>query len=242
METYAVLFFVLLLAFLYSSVGHGGASGYLGLMVLMGVSTSVMKPAALILNVIVSSIAAIQFYNAGYFRKQLFFPFIILSVPCAFIGAKIPLSDPVYKIILGVCLLISVLRMLMMYNKNNIDKKPLNLAAALIIGAGIGLISGMIGIGGGILLSPLVLLFRWADYKEAAAVSAPFILVNSISGLAGLWSGGVKLPPEIIAWVTVAAVGGIAGSYWGSKKFNTVALKYLLSAVLVIAAVKLFIS
>lgn len=242
MEPYTILLLILVLAFLYSSVGHGGASGYLGMMVLLGVSPAIMKPSALVLNVIVSTIAAIQFYKAGYFKMQLFFPFIILSVPCAFIGAKIPLPDHTYKIILGVCLLISVGRMLMMYSKNQIEKKPLPLIPALIIGAVIGLISGMIGIGGGILLSPLLLLFRWADYKEAAAVAAPFILVNSISGLVGLWSGGVTFPPLIVLWIIAAGLGGFAGSYWGSKKFNTVALKYLLSAVLIIAAWKLFIS
>ncbi|MEO8146340.1 MAG: sulfite exporter TauE/SafE family protein [Bacteroidia bacterium] len=240
MEPYTILLLILVLAFLYSSVGHGGASGYLGMMVLLGVSPAIMKPSALVLNVIVSTIAAIQFYKAGYFRKQLFFPFIILSVPCAFIGAKIPLPDHTYKIILGVCLLISVGRMLMMYSKNQIEKKPLPLIPALIIGAVIGLISGMIGIGGGILLSPLLLIFRWADYKEAAAVAAPFILVNSISGLVGLWSGVVTFPPLIVLWIIAAGLGGFAGSYWGSKKFNTVALKYLLSAVLIIAAWKLF--
>ncbi len=243
MEQYFIIIILTVIAFLYSSVGHGGASGYLGMMVLLGISPVLMKPSALLLNVIVSAIATFQFYRAGYFRKFLFIPFVILSVPFAFIGAKISLTDPVFKIILGISLLISVMRMLMMnsLNKQN-EKKTLPFVPALIIGACIGLISGMIGIGGGILLSPVILLFRWATIKESAAVAAPFILINSLSGIAGLWSSDVLFSPQIIWWVAAASMGGILGSYWGSQKFNTVALKYVLSVVMVIAAAKLFIS
>ena len=212
------------------------------MMVLLGISPAMMKPSALLLNILVSAIATYQFYKAGHFKKNLFLPFIILSVPFSFIGSKISLADPVYKTILGICLLIAVACMLIKNTAIAGDKKQLPLWPALGIGAGIGLISGMIGIGGGILLTPLLLLFRWADVKEAAAVSAPFILLNSISGIIGLGSTGISFTPEISAWVVAAAIGGIAGSYWGSKKFNNAALKYILSCVLVLAAAKLFIS
>jgi len=234
---------LLIISFLYSSVGHGGASGYLGLMVLIGISPALMRPSALMLNIIVSFIAAFQFYKAGYFNRKIFIPFIILSIPFSFIGAKIILTDPVYKVILGICLLISVMRILFI-NKFPVytEKKDLPFVAALSIGAVIGLISGMIGIGGGILLSPVLILFHWADMKEAAAVAAPFILVNSLSGLAGLYSSDIVFPPQMFLWVTAAITGGILGSYFGSSKFNTAALKYLLSAVMIIAAFKLFIS
>jgi len=243
MEQYAIFVIIIIVAFLYSSVGHGGASGYLGIMALFGMSPLIMKPSALLLNVMVSAIATYQFHKGGHFKRELFIPFILLSVPFAFLGAKIELSYPLYKIILGICLLISVARMLSAGFFNSAKSgKNMPWAPAIAIGAAIGLISGMIGIGGGILLSPLLLLFRWADLKESAAVAAPFILVNSLSGMAGMWSSGLNLSPEIILWVIAAVAGGTIGSYWGSRKFNVIELKYALSVVLVIAAVKLFIS
>jgi uncharacterized membrane protein YfcA len=243
MEQLLIILLLICIAFLYSSVGHGGASGYLGMMVLLGISPLVIKPSALLLNIIVSAIATIQFYRAGYFRKELLIPFIILSVPFSFIGSTIQLSDHIYKIILGFCLLMSVVRMLFMNQINiNSANKKIPLTLALFIGALIGFISGMIGIGGGILLSPVLLLFRWANIKESAAVAAPFIFFNSLSGIAGIGITDLNFTPQIITWVIAASIGGIAGSYWGSAKFNFIVLKYLLSAVLIIAAGKLFIS
>jgi uncharacterized membrane protein YfcA len=243
MEQLVVTLLFVVIAFLYSSVGHGGASGYLGAMVLLGISPSLMKSSALLLNITVSSIATIQFYRSGYFRKELLIPFIILSIPFSFIGSNIHLNDHIYKIILGFCLLVSVFRLLMM-NKivsgNEVRKIPF--IPALIIGAVIGLFSGMIGIGGGILLSPILLLFHWANIKESAAVAAPFILLNSISGMIGLGTGGIIFTPEIAIWVVAASIGGIMGSYWGSVKFNFYALRLILAAVLILAAGKLFIS
>ena len=243
MEYYLILILLLIVAFLYASVGHGGASGYLGMMVLLGISPALMKPSALLLNMIVSAIATIQFYKAGYFRKNIFIPFVILSVPFAFIGSRVVLPDHVYKIILGICLLISVIRILMMnYFQTISNKRSLPLVPALIIGAGIGIVSGMIGIGGGILLSPILLIFKWADIRESAAVAAPFIFINSLSGMTGLWSAGISFTHDIVWWVVAASIGGLLGSYSGSKKFNTVVLKYVLSVVMIIAATKLFIS
>ena len=243
MEFTGILILLFLIAFLYATVGHGGASGYLGMMALVGISPVMIRPSALLLNILVSAITTVQFYRAGYFRQKLFFPFIILSVPFAFIGSQISLSGSVFKIILGICLLVSAARIINIFPTNQSGpKKNLPVLPAVCIGAGIGLISGMIGIGGGILLSPVLLLFRWADIKESAAVAAPFILINSLSGLTGLFSSGVTLPPQFLWWIVAAAIGGIIGSYWGSRKFNTVTLKYLLSVVLMIAAGKLFIS
>ena len=243
MEYYLILILLLIVAFLYASVGHGGASGYLGMMVLLEISPALMKPSALLLNMIVSAIATIQFYKAGYFRKNIFIPFVILSVPFAFIGSRVVLPDHVYKIILGICLLISVIRILMMnYFQTISNKRSLPLVPALIIGAGIGIVSGMIGIGGGILLSPILLIFKWADIRESAAVAAPFIFINSLSGMTGLWSAGISFTQDIVWWVVAASIGGLLGSYSGSKKFNTVVLKYVLSVVMIIAATKLFIS
>ena len=233
---------LIILAFLYSSVGHGGASGYLGMMVLLNVNPSIMKSSALVLNILVSAIATYQFYTAGYFRKNLFVPFIISSIPFTFIGSKISIPDQAYKIILGICLLAAVLRLVINIDTEYPEKKTLPFPIALIIGALIGLISGLIGIGGGILLTPLLLLFKWSDVKEAVVISALFILVNSIAGIIGLSSSGIHLTNEIVLWTGSVAIGGLAGSYWGSHKFNQKILKYILATVLVIAATKLFIN
>ncbi len=181
------IFFALLIgviSFLYSSVGHGGASGYLALMAVLGFSAAIMKPAALVLNLIVSLISFIGFFRAGFFRFKLFWPFAIASIPLAFIGGNQTLSDSIYKKILAVCILISICRLFFVAKNENdfSSKNEIPLAFALFAGGTIGLISGMIGIGGGIILSPLLLTFRWASLKETAAVSALFIFVNSISG------------------------------------------------------------
>lgn len=243
MDSYALIPLFFLIAFLYASVGHGGASGYLGVMALAGISALWMKPSALILNILVSGIATVQFFRAGYFSGKLLWPFILLSIPCAYLGSRMPLQEHIYKMVLGACLIVSVARILLMPLLNvTSDLKPLPLVPALLVGGAIGLISGMIGIGGGILLSPLLLLFRWSDVKETAAVSAPFIVVNSLAGLAGIRYTSIQFPPYLLYWVLAATVGGLAGAYWGSKKLNTQWLRYILSVVLLFAAFKLFIT
>ncbi|MBL0258697.1 MAG: sulfite exporter TauE/SafE family protein [Bacteroidetes bacterium] len=232
------LFFVI--AFLYSTVGHGGASGYLALMVLLNFAPEVIRPTALVLNILVSGIATFQYYKGGYFKKNIFLPLIALSVPMAFLGSLLHISPQLFKIILGVCLLISVIRILgFVGSKETTEIRKIPLITALLIGGILGLLSGMIGIGGGILLSPLLLIFRWADIKQTAAISAPFILVNSISGIGGLLSNGISFPPMILWWIIATCLGGLIGSYFGSHKFNTLVLRYLLAFVLVFAAGKL---
>lgn len=233
-----VLFFII--AFVYSTVGHGGASGYLALMVFLNFVPEQIRPTALVLNVLVSAIASMQYYRSGYFKRELFIPLILLSVPLAFLGSRVQLSPSVFKIILGICLLLSVIRILGLIGNNSGETlRKMPLLIALLIGGGIGLISGMIGIGGGILLSPVLLLFRWADIKQTAALAAPFILVNSLSGLAGLMSRHLVFPDKIMWWVLATLIGGLLGSYWGSHRFNSVVLKYLLATVLLFAAGKL---
>lgn len=233
-----VLFFII--AFVYSTVGHGGASGYLALMVFLNFVPEQIRPTALVLNVLVSAIASMQYYRNGYFKKELFIPLILLSVPLAFLGSRVQLSPSVFKIILGICLLLSVIRILGLIGNNSSETlRKMPLPIALFIGGGIGLISGMIGIGGGILLSPVLLIFRWADIKQTAALAAPFILVNSLSGLAGLMSRHLVFPDRMMWWVVATLIGGLLGSYWGSHRFNSVVLKYLLATVLLFAAGKL---
>lgn len=228
-----------IVAFLYASVGHGGASGYLALMALFSFSPAIMRSSSLILNIFVSFISFYQYYKGGYFKWKLFWPFIITSIPASFIGAIITLDAFAYKKILAVLLILPILRLLGIIGKESDTIKELNLFWALIIGAIIGLLSGMIGIGGGILLSPIILLLHWGNMKQTAAISALFIFVNSISGLAGLISKGITIDNYIFIWVLIAVTGGIAGAYFGRKQFSNKILKSILAFVLLIASIKL---
>jgi uncharacterized membrane protein YfcA len=193
----AILILLFLVSLVYSSVGHGGASGYLAALSLLGMSPEQMRPAALVLNVFVSMIAFVQYYRGGHFRWRLFLPFAILSIPMAFLGSFVKLGPAVYKQILGLFLVVAVLR---------------------ILG---------------------ILLFRWGNLKETAAVSALFILVNSLAGLSGLWKQGTSWPPELHWWILVAVGGGIIGSWWGSHRADNIVLRYVLAIVLLLAAIKL---
>ena len=235
------LLLIFILAFLYSSVGHGGASGYLALMALFSIDPSLMKSSALLLNFFVSSIAFIAFYRGGHFKWKLLLPFIITSIPMAYLSAGIKINSTMYKGILAVCLLFGIIRMLFMSRTENEKSKQLPFQAGLTIGALLGFISGLIGIGGGIILSPILIIFRWASLKETAAVSAMFIFLNSASGLFGLGNTGLNLNSEMITMTGMAIIGGIAGSYAGSFKWQYEKLKYALALVLLIASFKLFI-
>ena len=241
MTAYFLLFYVLLvlIAFLYSSVGHGGASGYLALMAYFSFAPETMRPTALLLNIFVSLIAFIQYYKSGFFKWNLFWPFALASIPAAFIGGFITVDAGLYKKILAVLLLFSVVKLLgvKFQTKDFIAKQ--NIFLALLIGAAIGLFSGMIGIGGGIILSPIILLLHWGNMKQTAAISALFIFVNSLAGLAGLFSKGFEFKSEMILMLLLALIGGFAGSYFGAKKMNSSFLNKILAVVLIIAAVKL---
>lgn len=236
-----ILFYILLfiVAFLYSSVGHGGASGYLALMAIFSIAPDVIKPTALLLNLFVSLTSFIQFYRGGHFNWKVFFPFAVTSVPMAFWGGRMALQDDIYKKILGVLLLVPIIRFLFFANiKVEELKKPV-FYLSMVIGAAIGFLSGLIGIGGGIILSPVLLLLKWADMKQTAAVSALFIFVNSLSGFIAQLQKGIVLTGDMYAYVAVAFIGGICGSYFGSLKFKSVILQYLLAGVLIIASYKL---
>ena len=239
-----ILFYILLflVAFLYSSVGHGGASGYLALMAIFSFAPDVMKPTALLLNIFVSLTSFIQFYRGGHFNFKLFLPFAIASVPMAFIGGLINVDAFIYKKILGALILIPIARFLLFRNIRVDEIKKSSLPVSLLVGAGIGFLSGLIGIGGGIILSPVLLLLKWADLKQTAAISALFIFVNSLSGLAGQFTKGVQFSSDMYAYVAVAFIGGVLGAYYGSLKFRQPILKYLLAIVLMVAAYKLLLT
>ena len=239
-ELIQILFLLFIVAFFYSTVGHGGASGYIAVLTLMGISATLIKPSALLLNIFVASISFYHYYKQGHFKWRLFYPFAILSVPMAYVGSFVVLDPTWYKRILGICLLIAILRIVGVFNKKeNSETKQVPLVTGLIIGAALGFLSGMIGIGGGIILSPIILIFNWGNLKETSAVSALFIVVNSIAGMIGLFKQGINLPTEVFLWIGVAIAGGFLGAYWGSKKATNVTLRNVLAAVLLVAAFKL---
>lgn len=236
-----ILFSCLLfgVAFLYASVGHGGASGYLALMALFNISPAVMKPTALLLNLFVASVSFLQFYRAGHFRWRLFWPLALASVPLAFVGGLVSIDAGIYKKILGLLLLIPVLRFFLFRDLPDAPPKKESLRLSLMIGGSIGLLSGLIGIGGGIILSPVLLLLHWANQKQTAAISALFILVNSLAGLAGQMAKGIVVNQHMILFVALAFAGGMLGAYFGAKRFKQPVLQHILASVLLLAVYKL---
>jgi len=233
---------LLLVAFLYSSVGHGGASGYLALMALYEFTPEVMRPTALLLNIFVSGIAFLAYFKSGNFLWKLFLSLAITAIPAAFIGGLITPPTVLYKQLLGVFLIIPAVRFIFPSEPKEVQRNELNLYLALLMGAGIGLISGVLGIGGGIILSPILILLGWSNVKQAAAVSALFILVNSISGLAGQMQKGISFSTDMVVMVGIALIGGLCGSYFGAFRFNQKTLKISLALVLFIASLKLLFS
>lgn len=237
------LFFALLpiVAFLYAAVGHGGASGYLALMALFSFSPEIMKPTGLLLNLFVAGISFYHFWKAGFFNLKLFAAFAIGSIPLSFLGGLYEIDATIYKIILGVLLIFAILKMLNIFGKTVDSLRVVNFPLAVFIGALIGFFSGLIGIGGGIILSPAILLLKWGSVKEAAAVSALFIWVNSAAGMIGQYTTGLKLDDSAWIYVVLALAGGFFGAYFGSKKINTKGLRSLLAGVLILASIKLFL-
>ena len=236
-----MLFFVLIfvVALLYASVGHGGASGYLALMSVYDIPNEYAKVTALILNILVSLVSFIYYYRAGFFNFRLFAAFAVFSIPFAFVGGWINLNPIVYKRLLGIILLFPILKLLGVFSEKVTEIKPINYPLAAVLGASIGLLSGMLGIGGGIILTPLLLVLNWSNMKEAAAVSAIFIFVNSLAGLFGVLSKGVNFAADM--WLTIACAfsGGLIGAYLGTHQLQQFWLKKILAFVLLIAVFKL---
>lgn len=234
--------FLLIVAFLYSSVGHGGASGYIAVLSLFNIPMPVYKPVVLVLNIIIAGIAFIQFSRAGYFKWKLAWPFLITSIPAAYLGSHFTTSEQLYKLILGIALIFPIVRLLSNAPKEKKEQKELQLVPALIWGAVIGFASGFLNIGGGIFLSPVIILLAWGNTKDAAAVSSLFIVCNSLAGLAAAGISSSSFTSTSYIWIGAAVVGGLAGAYLGSHRFKLITVRYILSTVLCIAAVKLILS
>jgi hypothetical protein len=233
---------VLAVAMLYSSVGHAGASGYIAVMSLFGLAPEVIKPTALVLNILVATITTWQFVRAGRFTWSLFWPFALLAVPMAFLGGYLNLPVHAFKVLVGVVLLFSAARLALRPPRDEEECLPPGKPAALGVGAGLGLLAGLTGTGGGIFLTPLLIFMRWARATTAAGVSAPFILLNSAAGLAGNVSATRFLPAFIVPLALAVIAGGFAGSRLGSRRLPHTAIKRLLAVVLAIAGTKLILT
>jgi uncharacterized membrane protein YfcA len=230
------------IAFLYSTVGHAGASGYLATMALLSFSPTVMKPTALALNIIVALVTTVRFAKAGYFSWRLFWPFALASVPMAYLGGGMHVDTTIYKILVGIALVFAAFHLILRSKVATDDPgraaSP-GISASLAVGGGLGFLSGLTGVGGGIFLSPVLIILHWAGLRRTAAVAAAFILLNSISGLAGYIQKGGVFPDHIAFWSVAVVCGGFIGSTLGATKFNSPALRILLGVMLVMAGFKL---
>jgi uncharacterized membrane protein YfcA len=238
----AATFFVA--AILYASVGHAGASGYLAAMGLLGVAPETMRPTALALNILVASIVTIRFHLAGQVQWRSVLPFVLGSVPMAFVGGGLVLPVGLYKPLAGVVLLVAAARLGMTATRAASAEEPPTrppLLPAIAVGGVIGLLSGLVGTGGGIFLTPFILFAGWAGSRAAAGISAAFILANSVSGLLGNVASVAALPPELPIWLVAVAAGGLIGGELGARRFGTLAMRRALALVLLVAGLKLIL-
>jgi hypothetical protein len=243
-DTLTLAILILLAATLYSSVGHAGASGYLASMALVGIAPESMKVSALVLNVLVAVLGSIRYIRAGHFDWRTFYPFAVLSIPAAVVGGIIHLPPALYKPAVGAILLLAAVQLVRSAHtaaqaEGVARNHPIPRLLAVATGGLIGLISGLTGTGGGIFLSPVLLFTGWTRTRLTSGVSAAFILVNSLAGLAGTTTSLRALPAGLPLWAVAALTGGVIGTQLGSRWLPVPVLRYLLAAVLVIAGVKL---
>lgn len=246
-ETVGLGILILVVATLYAAVGQAGASGYLAAMGVVGLEPSMMKPTALVLNLLVAGIGTFRFVRAGQFTWRAFYPFGILGMPFSFVGGAVTLPPHLYYPVAGCILLAAALELA---RSTWVARGRVEVAttgappflSALASGAAIGFLSGMTGTGGGIFLAPLILLLGWVETRRAAAVSAAFNLLNSAAALAGTWTTIASLPPALPWWLVAAGAGGAVGAWLGSRHLPTAALRYLLSALLGLSAVKMLMA
>jgi len=249
-----------LVALVYSAVGHAGATGYVAVMTLAGLPPATVRPTALVLNVLVASIATAQFARAGHFSRRLFWPLAAASVPCAAVGGAVALPTAAFEAVVGAALLASAVRILLAPRRHEADDPTpptfglaaepggerdapgtvaLPSPALAALGAAIGLAAGLTGVGGGVFLTPVLLALRAAPVRRIAAVTAPFILVNSLAGLAGGLLAGRPLAAVSLPVVAAAAIGGAAGSFAGAFRLPVRGLELVMAAVLAVASWKL---
>lgn len=238
-----IIAFVLfgLIAVLYSSVGHAGASGYLAIMALLSFAPETIKPTSLILNIVVAGIASYKYLKADLFDKRIFFPVIISSLPMAFLGGYITLNPKYFKLVAGCFLfLASIMILVRQFTKTKDEQaiKEMPTILGISIGAVIGLFSGLIGIGGGVFLSPIIISANWTTVKKASGVAAMFILINSIAGISGHLVGLNKFDHYIIIWIVAVLLGGIFGSHLGTVRLNNKIIIFCLFLVLLTAGLK----
>jgi uncharacterized protein len=234
----ALLFFAA--AILYSSVGHAGASAYLAAMALVGVAPETMRPTALVLNLFVATIVIVRFARAGHLPWRNLVPLAAGSIPAAFLGGSIDLPGEIYRPLVALVLVAGAVRLATASTVTDDEEHPgVPIIPGVLAGATIGLLAGLTGTGGGIFLTPLLVLASWTGMRDAAGLSGAFILVNSISGLAGLLIGGVSLPSAMPLWVASVAAGGLIGSWIGAARFSILNLRRALALVLLLAAGKL---
>jgi uncharacterized membrane protein YfcA len=235
--------FFFIVAVLYAAVGQGGGSGYLAVMGLLEMTPVMMKPVALTLNILVAGIATYKFYRAGYFRGRIFWPIALASIPFAFIGGKIALPASLYQPVVGLSLLYAAFRLFRSANSSEATvERAVPFGFALLAGATIGLLSGLVGIGGGIFLSPLLLLAGWSNTRQTLGISAAFVLVNSASGLFGYLSNTALLPSSMPLWLGVVALGGWLGAEFGSRRLNPNHLRLLLAWMLVLGGTRIILA
>ena len=229
---------IFIAAILYSSVGHGGASGYIAVMVLFGLAPQEMRPAVLSMNIFVTILVFGRLYKGGYFNARLFLPFALASMPLAFFGGTLKPDDTTFQYFVGLALLIAAWRMFVVTETKEIDLKPFSWVMAVPVGAFLGFVAGLTGVGGGIYLSPLLLMLGWTTMRGSAAISSAFILLNSMAGLGGYIYKGLPWPDHLWFYIITAFLGGLIGSEIGSRTANPMILKKLLAVVLFIASLK----
>lgn len=231
-----------LIAVLYSTVGHAGASGYLAMMVLLSFPPDVMKPAALVLNIVVAMAASYRFYVAGHFSWRLFWPFAVTSVPLAYLGGGLALDSHVYRTLVGIALVSSAAYIAIRYRAPGDDETGIRMPGipiSLIVGGVIGFVSGLTGVGGGIFLSPALVMARWSGLRQTSAIAALFILVNSVSGLVGHLQKSGAVPEGLPVWGLMVLAGGFLGSSLGATRINSPILRVLLGIMLFFAGIKM---
>ena len=237
-----VLFF--LVAVLYSSVGHAGASGYIAAMALLGFAPDAVRPTALALNLLVGGVGLLRWWRGGHVRWRNVVPFVVASAPAAFFSAHLRLPEHSYSLLLGFVLLVAALGVFRSASHaTRIDAevagRNVPWLAGLLVGAAIGVLSGLTGTGGAIFLTPLLLFARWMPTREASGTSVAFVWINSLTGLAGLLHATGTLPAMLPLWLGLVAVGALLGSQLGLHWFPVRQLRYALGLVLLVAAGKL---